>query len=154
MRPQYCAGFSFTVFWIYTTLKHVSCIITTRSSFTVFWIYTTLKLHMEPRDAPAGFTVFWIYTTLKLRCGLFQPLTVLLYSEFTLLSNTSLRTILNNFVLLYSEFTLLSNRYLYFLIILKVLLYSEFTLLSNRQFINRGICKCFTVFWIYTTLKL
>ena len=75
-------------------------------------------------------------------------------AEFTLLSNpdTVITTCLK--VLLYSEFTLLSNHERCVIAGGLVLLYSEFTLLSNCKPAPLPNRKCFTVFWIYTTLKL
>ena len=57
---------SFTVFWIYTTLKPEGTAVGLGLCFTVFWIYTTLKQILRQAPRPACFTVFWIYTTLKL----------------------------------------------------------------------------------------
>ena len=62
-----------------------------------------------------------------------MPRWVLLYSEFTLLSNFVPGDFHVGFVLLYSEFTLLSNLYTGFKVAAGVLLYSEFTLLSNED---------------------
>ena len=56
-------------------------------------------------------------------------------------------------VLLYSEFTLLSNFAQAILAKRMVLLYSEFTLLSNAGSARVRTAESFTVFWIYTTLK-
>ena len=56
-------------------------------------------------------------------------------------------------VLMYSEFTLLSNYGHAIPDFDKVLMYSEFTLLSNRKRECQCFYYCFTVFWIYTTLK-
>ena len=122
--------------------------------FTVFWIYTTLKLWYS-----------FIITTSKFYCILnlhySQTLSnqytagtaVLLYSEFTLLSNTVAGLAWGGWVLLYSEFTLLSNHWKHRWPVAKVLLYSEFILLSNVSPCYYNSVDRFTVFWIYTTLK-
>ena len=52
-----------------------------------------------------------------------------------------------------AEFTLLSNTVYVERFELYVLLYSEFTLLSNSCRKPHLSAYCFTVFWIYTTLK-
>ena len=71
---------------------------------------------------------------------------VLLYSEFTLLSNIGAVFAEQIVVLLYSEFTLLSNLVCRLFCLVYVLLYSEFTLLSNMAFEDWRLNNRFTVF--------
>ena len=86
-------------------------------------------------QTPGPVLLYSEFTLLSNAPSSLQPhQSVLLYSEFTLLSNKRRCSGCWYTVLLYSEFTLLSNPCRRYLTYTAVLLYSEFTLLSNNSF--------------------
>ena len=86
---------------------------------------------MEKQYGYNSFTVFWIYTTLKQGRQAVNWGTVLLYSEFTLLSNTC-------------RYCHVSS--------LRFTVFWIYTTLKQSALFHYFL-RCFTVFWIYTTLK-
>ena len=145
-------------------------------SFTVFWIYTTLKLLGAANQRVMGFTVFWIYTTLKLwysfiittskfycilnlhysqtcRRAITIALTVLLYSEFTLLSNhIPVSKDLPERFTVFWIYTTLKPVELIALVVHGFTVFWIYTTLKPPSDFDKRSTR-FTVFWIYTTLK-
>ena len=162
LNLHYSQTFSLSInlpaqFYCILNLHYSQTVATFFLGFTLFYCILNLHYSQTTKPAPAQNPVFYCILNLHYsQTGanrFFRLRQVLLYSEFTLLSNLFMPVRIACTVLLYSEFTLLSNIRQYQNHWSRVLLYSEFTLLSNHQHCTAKILYGFTVFWIYTTLK-